>query len=149
MATSANYKDFVLEQLARCNDEFLENKFAFSARKLFGEYCVYIESFGDSRGVDSHESCADSHLDSPKKVLFLLCDESVFVKKLDILGEIVRENSEFITMGYPFDGAKEHYIIDIENLALVAQIIQSALPFLPTPKPTNAKKSRKSKKDAK
>ena len=135
MATSSNYKDFVLEQLARCNDEFLDNKFAFSARKMFGEYCVYI--------VDSRESCADSHLDSSKKVLFLLCDESVFVKKYELLGEIVRENSEFITMGYPFEGAKEHYIIDIENLALVAQIIQSALPFLPTPKP------RKSKKDAK
>ena len=135
MATSANYKDFVLEQLARCNDEFLGRRFVFSARKLFGEYCVYI--------IDSGESCADSYLDSPKKVLFLLCDESVFIKKYESLDTIVRENSEFITLGYPFDGAREHYIIDIENLALVAQIIQSALPFLPTPKP------RKGKKDAK
>ncbi|MGX2983918.1 hypothetical protein ACWIWK_00335 [Helicobacter sp. 23-1048] len=52
MATSANYKDFVLEQLVRCNDEFLGRGFAFSARKLFGEYCVYIESLGDLRRVD-------------------------------------------------------------------------------------------------
>lgn len=135
MATSASYKDFVLEQLARCDSEYLGRRFAFSARKLFGEYCVYI--------VDSRESCVDSHLDSPKKVLFLLCDESVFIKKYESLDAIVRENSEFFTLGYPFDGAREHYIIDIENLTLIAQIIQSALPFLPTPKP------RKSKKDAK
>ena len=134
MATSANYKDFVLEQLARCNSEYLGRGFAFSARKMFGEYCVYI--------ADSRESCVDSHLDSPKKVLFLLCDESVFVKKYESLDEIVRENSDFFTLGYPFDGAREHYIIDIENLALIAQIIQSALPFLPTPK---AKKPKKSK----
>ncbi|MGX3009995.1 transcriptional regulator [Helicobacter sp. 23-1044] len=130
MATSASYKDFVLEQLARCNDKFLENRFAFSAKKMFGEYCVY---------ADSSETCVDSHLDSPKKVLFLLCDESVFIKKYESLDAIVRENSEFFTLGYPFDGAREHYIIDIENLTLIAQIIQSALPFLPTPKPRKSK----------
>ncbi|MGX2983598.1 transcriptional regulator [Helicobacter sp. 23-1045] len=126
MATSASYKDFVLEQLVRCDSEYLGRRFVFSARKLFGEYCVYI--------ADSRESCVDLHLDSPKKVLFLLCDEGVFIKKYESLDAIVRENSEFFTLGYPFDGAREHYIIDIENLALIAQIIQSALPFLPTPK---------------
>ncbi|MGX2972835.1 hypothetical protein [Helicobacter sp. T3_23-1059] len=52
MATSASYKDFVLEQLARCNDEFLGHRFAFSARKLSGIYCVYIKSLGDLRRVD-------------------------------------------------------------------------------------------------
>ena len=152
MATSEGFKDFVLEQLARCNGEYLERRFAFSARKMFGEYCLYIKknsAFSDFLSADSRESCVDSCVDSPKKVLFLLCDESLFIKKYESLGAIVRESSDFITLGFPFDGAKEHYIIDIENLSLIAKIIESSLPFLPTPKPTKAKKSRKSTKDAK
>ena len=141
MATSDSYKDFVLEQLARCNDEYLANRFTFSAKKMFGDFCIYIIDSRDLRTLDSSNS--------PKKVLFLLCDESVFVKKLESLGAITKENSAFFTLGTPYNGAKEHYIIDIENLALVAKIIENILPFLPTPKSTKAKKPRKPAKDAK
>lgn len=141
MATSENYKDFVLEQLARCNDEYLANRFAFSAKKMFGDFCIYIMDSRDLHTLDSS--------DLPKKVLFLLCDESVFIKKYESLDAIVRENSAFFTLGTPYNGAKEHYIIDIENLALVAKIIENILPFFPTPKSTKAKKPRKPAKDAK
>lgn len=138
MATSEGFKDFVLEQLARCAEEYLERKYAFSARKMFGEYCVYIVDLGDS-SAESRANVSDS-----KKVLFLLCDEIVFIKKFECLSAVAREYSAYFALGYPFEGAKEHYALDIENLELVAQIIKVTLPFLPTPKPRKAHKSRDS-----
>lgn len=131
MATSEGFKDFVLEQLARCAEEYLEGEYAFSARKMFGEYCVYV--------VDSR----DSRTDLGKKVLFLLCDEIVFIKKFECLDAVVREYGAYFALGFPYNGAREHYILDIENLELMAQIIKSALPFLPTPKPRKTKANRK------
>ena len=139
MATSEGFKDFVLEQLARCAEEYLDGKYAFSARKMFGEYCVYIVDLGDL-GVESRANMGDS-----KKVLFLLCDEIVFIKKFECLSAVAREYCAYFTLGYPFEGAKEHYALDIENVELMAQIIKVALPFLPAPKPRKAHKVRDSK----
>lgn len=136
MATSEGFKDFVLEQLARCAEEYLGRKYAFSARKMFGEYCVYIVDLGDSS--------VESRANVGKKVLFLLCDEIVFIKKFECLSAVAREYGAYFTLGYPFEGAKEHYILDIENVGLMAQIIKVALPFLPTPKPRKTHKVRDS-----
>ena len=134
MATSEGFKDFVLECLARCAEEYLEGGYVFSARKMFGEYCVYV--------ADLRDLGADSRADLSKKVLFLLCDEIVFIKKFERLEAMARENSAYFSLGFPYNGAREHYILDIENLELMAQIIKSALPFLPTPKPRKAKANR-------
>lgn len=49
-------------------------------------------------------------------MLFLLCDEQVFVKKYEVLDEIASEYEGFFALGFPFVGAREHYILDIENL---------------------------------
>lgn len=111
----------------------MEGEYVFSARKMFGEYCVYV--------VDSR----DSRTDSGKKVLFLICDENVFIKKFECLDAVAQEYGAYFALGYPFEGAREHYILDIENLELMAQIIKSALPFLPTPKPRKAKANRQTK----
>ncbi len=133
MATSEGFKDFVLECLVRCAEEYLEGKYDFSARKMFGEYCVYV---ADLR---------DSHIDSDKKVLFLLCDENVFIKKFECLEAMAQENSAYFSLGFPYNGAREHYILDIENAKLVAQVIKATLPFLPTPKPRKANANRRKK----
>lgn len=133
MATSEGFKDFVLEQLAQCAEEYLEGKYDFGARKMFGEYVVYI--------VDSR----DFGTDSGKKVLFLLCNENVFIKKFECLDAVTREYGAYFALGFPFDGAREHYILDIENLELMAQIIKSAMPFLPTPKPRKARRFARNK----
>lgn len=130
MATSEGFKDFVLEQLARCAEEYLDGEYAFSARKMFGEYCVYVANSRDSR------------VDLDKKVLFLICDENVFIKKFECLDAMAQEYGAYFALGFPFDGAREHYILDIENLELMAQIIKSTLPFLPTPKPRKTKANR-------
>lgn len=133
MASSEAFKDFVLERLEQCAREYLNGAFAFSARKMFGEYCVYISEFGN---LESQRS---------KKVLFLLCDEQVFIKKYEVLDEITSEYEGFFALGFPFVGAREHYILDIENLELLAKIVQSTLPYLPTPKSKNTHQSKRAK----
>lgn len=79
MATSAEFKDFVLERLEQCARECLNEN-------LGGDFSAYF------------------------------------------------------SLGFPFNGAREHYIIDIENTELLSTIIQSTLPFLPVPKPKKSKK---------
>lgn len=133
MASSEAFKDFVLERLEQCAREHLSGAFAFSARKMFGEYCVYISEFGN---LESQRN---------KKVLFLLCDEQVFIKKYEALDEVASEYEGFFALGFPFVGAREHYILDIENLELLAKIVQSTLPYLPTPKSKNTHQSKRAK----
>ena len=59
MATSEGFKDFVLEQLARCAEDYLEGEYAFSARKMFGEYCVYIADLCANRIRFAYDSRAN------------------------------------------------------------------------------------------
>lgn len=66
-------------------------------RKMFGEYMVYVND----------------------KPILIVCDNIVFVKKLEIIEKFMK-NSE---LGYPYKGAKEHYILDIDNLELTKQIV--------------------------
>ena len=66
-------------------------------RKMFGEYMIY------ARG----------------KPVLLVCDDCVMVKKLPQLADIMK-NSD---CGFPYDGAKECYILDIENDGLVEKVI--------------------------
>lgn len=115
MATSESFKDFVFEHLERANAEF-GGKFTFSARKMFGEYCIYV----NDRGI--------------QKVLFLVCDEEIFVKKFAGLGEFVLQNEEYFSVGYPYAGAKEHYKVDIESAEFLSTLLQILVPLCPAPK---------------
>ena len=58
-------------------------------RKMFGEYMVYVN-------------------DRP---ILLVCDNTVFIKKHAELEDIMKHAET----GTPYDGAKEHYILDIED----------------------------------
>ncbi len=64
------------------------------------------------------------------KPLLLVCDNTVYVKKLDILAEIIRDSE----LGVPYDGAKEHYILDIDNAALCESVISVLKPITSVPK---------------
>ena len=78
-------------------------------RKMFGEYMVYVND----------------------KPVLLVCDNTVFVKMLDeIKDEMMSSES-----GYPYKGAKEHYILDIENTELSKRVIQILEIVTPVPKP--------------
>lgn len=100
MATSIDYIEFVCEQI--------HGNYTIRYKKMFGEYMVYLND----------------------KPVLLVCDNTVFVKKLAELTDIM-SNAE---CGFPYDGAKEHYILDIENSELTERVITMIERITPLPK---------------
>ena len=82
-------------------------------KKMFGEYMVYVNN----------------------KPILLVCDNTVFVKQLDCIADEMQESEK----GFPYNGAKEHYILDIENAAFSKTIINILEPVTPVPKPRKKK----------
>ncbi len=82
--------------------------YAVRYRKMFGEYMVYVND----------------------KPVLLVCDNTVYVKKLKEISHLL-ENAE---CGYPYEGAKEHYILDIENPELTEEVIKILERVTPLPK---------------
>ncbi len=107
MATTKEYMDFVCDQL-----EEIEN---VTYRKMFGEYMVYVN----------------------QKPILLVCDNTVMVKKLPEIAELMRDAPD----GAPYDGAKLHYVLDIENRELLREVIEILERVTPLPK----KRTRKPK----
>ena len=70
---------------------------AVRSRKMFGEYMVYIND----------------------KPIFTVCDNTVYVKKLPQIEHLMCAAD----CGYPYDGAKECYILDVENTDLLSSLI--------------------------
>lgn len=64
------------------------------------------------------------------KPLLLVCDSTVYVKKHNALAEILRDSET----GVPYDGAKEHYILDIDNITLSKNVISVLEQVTPFPK---------------
>lgn len=100
MSTTPEYIEFVCEQI--------QNTGTVRCRKMFGEYMVYIND----------------------KPIFLVCDNTVYVKKLPDIKELMSGAS----CGIPYEGAKEHYILDIENRSLAQDVIMTLEPIIPLPK---------------
>lgn len=101
MATTVDYIEFVCEQLAGAG--------AVRYRKMFGEYMVYVND----------------------KPLLLVCDNTVFVKILPELSELMSGAQTAL----PYEGGKEHYILDIEDKELTLTVIAILEPITPLPKP--------------
>ena len=77
-------------------------------RKMFGEYMVYADD----------------------KPVLLVCDDTVFVKILPEL-ETLMQHAE---KGLPYNGAKEHYILDIENRDFAREVTDLLVKITPLPK---------------
>lgn len=88
-----------------------------TCQKMFGEYLVYASG----------------------KPVLLVCDNTVMVKKLPELAALMQGAPE----AYPYEGAKLHYVLDIENRALTEQAV--ALLEEITPLPKRRKKGRVSR----
>lgn len=84
-------------------------------RKMFGEYMVYVN----------------------EKPILLVCDNIVYVKKLSDIAELMRDAE----CAVPYQGAKEHYILDIENNVLTREVITVLEVVTPVPKPRKKKQS--------
>ena len=78
-------------------------------KKMFGEYMVYVND----------------------KPILLVCDNTVYVKQLPEIEQYM-ENAE---VGIPYKGAKEQYILDIEDSELSKIVIDILEPITKVPKP--------------
>ncbi len=84
-----------------------------TCRKMFGEYMVYINA----------------------RPVLLVCDNTVYVKMLDCIKDLMADAE----VGLPYDGAKPHYILDIDNSALSCEAVRILEPVTPLPKPRRRK----------
>lgn len=77
-------------------------------KKMFGEFMVYVND----------------------KPVIIVCDNIPFVKKLDC----IEHNMQGARTGFPYKGAKEHYILDIDNSDFCKMIVSEIEKVTPVPK---------------
>ena len=106
MATTVDFIEYVCEQITGAGD--------VRYRKMFGEYMVYVND----------------------KPVLLVCDNTVFVKQLDCVGDLMKNADK----ACPYTGAKEHYILDIEDADFSRKIVSVLEPVTPLPKPRKKKR---------
>ena len=82
-------------------------------RKMFGEYMAYVND----------------------KPVLLVCDNTVFVKSVPELAALMADAERGLT----YDGAKEHYILDIDDTDLARQVVAVLETVTPLPKPKKKK----------
>lgn len=105
MATTQEYVDFVCEQVRGVGD--------VRSKKMFGEYMVYIND----------------------KPILLVCDNTVFVKELDAIAELMADAER----DHPYEGAKEHYVLDIDDAEFAKRVVEALELVTPLPKPRKKK----------
>ncbi len=88
--------------------EQLEGIGDISYKKMFGEYMVYLNN----------------------KPVIIVCDNIAFVKKLECIKELMKDAD----VGFPYNGAKEHYILDIDNAEFSKEVVIKIEKVTPIPK---------------
>ena len=78
------------------------------AKKMFGAWMIYID----------------------EKPVILAYDDICYVKMLPVISDMMTN----AWTGFPYDGAKEHYILDIEHRDEAIKVIKALLPVIPYPK---------------
>ncbi|MDE7079644.1 MAG: transcriptional regulator [Clostridia bacterium] len=79
-----------------------------SYKKMFGEYMAYVNS----------------------KPVLLVCDNTVYVKQLDAIKDLMTDAEK----GTPYNGAKEHFILDIDDRELSEKVVAILEEITPLPK---------------
>ena len=106
-----------------CSEEFID--FVYSqikdtgtvrAKKMFGDWMIYVD----------------------EKPIVIACDNICFVKMLPAVRDIMAD----ALTGYPYDGAKPLYILDIEHREKAVEVIRALLPVIPYPKKREKKPER-------
>lgn len=77
-------------------------------KKMFGEFMVYVND----------------------KPVIIVCDNTAFVKKLDCIEKMMVDAE----VGNPYKGAKEHYILDIDDSEFCKSIVSEIEKITEIPK---------------
>lgn len=88
--------------------EQIKDDWSIRYKKMFGEYMIYLND----------------------KPVLLVCDNTVFVKKIDEISHLMKDAAT----DFPYNGAKEHYILDVENKELTNQVLKILEEVTPLPK---------------
>lgn len=111
MATAQKTIDFLLDQLAGLATA--------SARKMFGEYCLYLAG----------------------KPVGLVCDDQLYLKPTTAGRNLIGTAVE----GAPYPGAKPHLLITAdqwEDAEWLCRLVRATAGELPRPKPRKARSKR-------
>ena len=84
-------------------------------KKMFGEYLIYVND----------------------KPIILVCDNIPYVKK----HETIEDKMSNADCGFPYNGAKEHYILDIDDVSFSKEIVDELEKVIPIPKKRVKKKA--------
>jgi TfoX/Sxy family transcriptional regulator of competence genes len=112
MASDKDFIDFVVDSVGAAGD--------VSVKKMFGEYMVYVAG----------------------RPVLLVCENTPFVKILPETTALFAQYGVEPSRGFPYTGAKEHYILDIENADLAIDMLRLLARILPLPKPRNKKSTK-------
>jgi TfoX/Sxy family transcriptional regulator of competence genes len=86
-----------------------------TCKKMFGEYLVYASG----------------------RPAILICDNTAFVKINDATSPFLED----VPRGYPYEGSKQHYIVDVDDRATLARVVD-AIAKTPLPAPHAHKKAK-------
>lgn len=75
----------------------LDNISGLDYKKMFGEYIIYLNS----------------------KPVITICNNISYVKKLECIEDMMK----YADIGYPYKGAKDHYVLNIEDSKHSKEII--------------------------
>lgn len=64
------------------------------------------------------------------KPVIIVCDNITFVKKLECIKDMMKDAN----VGFPYKGAKEHFILDIDNSDFSKEVIIEIEKVTPLPK---------------
>ena len=92
--------------------EFVSSQIATAGtvrcRKMFGGYIVYVD----------------------EKPVVLVCDDIPYIKE----HEAIKSMMSSAERGFPFKGAKEHYILDVSKTDFAVKVVKALVEVLPYPK---------------
>ena len=98
--------------------EFVSSQIATAGtvrcRKMFGGYIVYVD----------------------EKPVVLVCDDIPYIKE----HEAIKSMMSSAERGFPFKGAKEHYILDVSKSDFAVNVVKALVEVLPYPKSRKKKK---------
>lgn len=96
--------------------DLLEGAGEVRSRKMFGDYVVYV-------------------CDKP---VVLVCDNTAYVKMIPELGDLLADAAT----GRPYEGAREHYILDVDRRDEMLRAVAVLVRVLPLPRRRAARKKK-------